>query len=364
MPAGPPTDVRAATGNRRIFLSWKPPAYDGGRPLERFMVEIAHDKYSRTSCADPHGCVEDVLAHQALDGHVGHTGEWARMDDVEPTADALEWSLVNAEPFTPDCLSAPDYDNDFIQSACPSLLLTPAAAGTSGSVRLRAGVLPPSGEYPVSTTVPQAEQLKESVFVANSPDPQWQPGKCVAADGQSVPGVITLSLALIGADEALQKQECHALCMAHQTPPEWRDMKTYASGRKRGCELVTGVGWPTRGCYLHTSPKTQTANGSPHHFCKIFNLPSAARRRRLLSASAAAPGGADLRALAQVAPNETDASEWGHSVAPRQRVAGAAALSAPTCVLPKPANVVPQYVVLRDGQVTSSLCAALSERPC
>jgi hypothetical protein len=328
------------------------------------MVEIAHDKYSRTSCADPHGCVEDVLAHQALDGHVGHTGEWARMDDVEPTADALEWSLVNAEPFTPDCLSAPDYDNDFIQSACPSLLLTPAAAGTSGSVRLRAGVLPPSGEYPVSTTVPQAEQLKESVFVANSPDPQWQPGKCVAADGQSVPGVITLSLALIGADEALQKQECHALCMAHQTPPEWRDMKTYASGRKRGCELVTGVGWPTRGCYLHTSPKTQTANGSPHHFCKIFNLPSAARRRRLLSASAAAPGGADLRALAQVAPNETDASEWGHSVAPRQRVAGAAALSAPTCVLPKPANVVPQYVVLRDGQVTSSLCAALSERPC
>ena len=348
MPADPPTDIRAATGNRRIYLSWRPPAYDGGRPLERILVEIAHDRYSRTKCSDPHGCVDDVLAHQALDGHLGHSGSWARTYDAEPSPDALEWSLVNAEPLSPDCLSAPDYDNEEIQSACPSLLMTAATKGTSGAVRLRPGVKPPAGEYPVTPTLAQSEQLMSSVFVANSPDPAWERGKCVQADGRHVQGVITLSLALAGVDEATLQEECHNLCMAHQTPPEWRDMKQYASGRKRGCELRTGAGWPTKGCYLHTSPDTQTSNGSPLHFCKVFNLPSATRRRLLSDSSTI-----EARDTALMPGKRKTAAGDDGSVAMealRQNGISATALDAPSCILPAPASLLPQYQVLRDGQ--------------
>jgi hypothetical protein len=68
LPAGAPTDLKSEIGNRRIYLSFKAPAYNGGRPVEKYMVEIAHDSNSRKHCSDPHGCVLDVLAHQALIG--------------------------------------------------------------------------------------------------------------------------------------------------------------------------------------------------------------------------------------------------------------------------------------------------------
>jgi hypothetical protein len=196
LPADEPTQLRATTGNRRVYLSWKAPAYDGGRFLSSFMIEIAHDQYSRARCADPHGCVPDVAAHQALDGHQGHQGLWARIDDPEPSPAALEWSLVNAEPFSPDCLAAPVLPPD-----CPSLLLTTARQGTSGKERLKLGARPPSGSYPISENSEQVGQLLDSVFVADDPHPAWNQGLCVNAQGKRVSGMIRLSAALVAVDD-------------------------------------------------------------------------------------------------------------------------------------------------------------------
>jgi hypothetical protein len=277
LPPNEPTNVRAETGNRRVFLTWDPPAYNGGRPMESFLIEIAHDRYSRFHCADPHGCVDDILAHQLLPGHLGHAGLWARNDDPMPSEDALEWGLINAEPLSPDCLRSPVRDAE-----CPSLLIMPANPASAG-VRLKNGSHSPSGEYQISELVPQSNDHEMSAFVADPPA-EWMQGMCVSARGLTVPGKVRLSAALSGADDAALQVQCDTLCMAHQIPADWRDRPQYVSGWKRGCELVVGEGWSTAGCYLHSSPLVKIANGAALRYCKVLHVWSADRRRQMPSA--------------------------------------------------------------------------------
>jgi len=281
--------------------------------------------------------VPDIEAHQALAGHQGHSGaSWARVDDVQPSAAALTWSLVNAEPFTPDCLGAPVVPTD-----CPSLFLTQANEDTQGAIRLIAGATPPSGIYKISGILSQTSSLVDSTFMADDPNPGWHNGLCVQADGKQVSGIITLSRSLSGTDDASMQLECHIMCMSHQTPPEWRDLSQYASGRKHGCELTVAVGWPAKGCYLHTSPAIKMANGAAHRFCKLssFDLPSAARRSFGLD-----PGISGIRALQEVAVDQ------GSAVSARQNGGGGSMSEAPVCKLPTPPVVSPYFLVLRDGQ--------------
>ena len=339
LPPEPPTNVRAASGNRRIYLSWDPPAYDGGRSVERYLVEIRHDRYSRTHCSDPHGCVDDVEAHQALIGHRGHHGDWAREQDAEPTASALEWALVNSEPLTPDCLRAP-----VVPENCPSLLTTTAAGGTAGSLRLNMSVSAPGAAYPIHARAPQVEALRDAVFEAESPEGTWQAGMCVSTTGERVHGAILLRWTSAQSDDdGEQKAACHALCLAHVMPPEWRDLAQYASGRKTGCELIVGKGWPSRGCYLHTSPAVDLANAAPLRFCMLLaHLPLSFATRRRASQEI-------------LAVQEETAGYWQHGQRPHtlQNNAGAiggGGLAPPVCQLPPPTRASSVVVVLRDGQ--------------
>ena len=202
---------------------------------------------------------------------------WARQDDPEPSEDALEWGLINAEPLSPDCLRAPVRDAE-----CPSLLITQANPGSAG-VRLKNGSHPPSGEYEISELVPQTDDLEQSTFVADPPA-EWGHGMCVSAKGQTVSGKVRLSAALSGADDTALQTQCDSLCMAHQIPADWRDHPQYVSGWKRGCELVVGEGWSTAGCYLHSSPLVKIANGAALRYCKLLSIWSADRRRQIPSA--------------------------------------------------------------------------------
>ena len=125
-------------------------------------------------------------------------------------------------------------------------------------------------------------QLILSAFLPNDRHPRWSSGSCVG-EGNHVDGLILLSTSLIGEDADLQTQ-CSSICTSHQIPANWIDSTnpTYASGLKTGCELIYGVGWPDRGCYLHTPAKVGMANGAPQRFCQLLiDLLFLARRRAM-----------------------------------------------------------------------------------
>jgi hypothetical protein len=133
-----------------------------------------------------------------------------------------------------------------------------------------------------------------------------------------------------------------------------------------GCELVIAHGWPSKGCYLHTSPTTSIANGAPLRFCQLLgelDLPFATRRRMTLLPKSAGKGN-NLPGNAQVEHESISsrASRKSFSVASwegeRERVpvsatrqsTGSSRTDAPVCKLP--ATPVPSTIVmvLRDGQ--------------
>lgn len=121
----------------------------------------------------------------------------------------------------------------------------------------------------------------------------------------------------------------------------------YASGRKRGCELVLGPGWPSAGCYVHTSPLVKLANGAPHRFCKILNLPSAERRRSMLEWQDGGEERGAMRAAAMAASLPDAGRRMSIAGEDGRRVS---LPDAPVCKLPKPPVVSPYFEVLRDGQ--------------
>ena len=38
----PPLNGRAAAGNKVAYLSWDPPAWDGGRAISEYLLQVSH----------------------------------------------------------------------------------------------------------------------------------------------------------------------------------------------------------------------------------------------------------------------------------------------------------------------------------
>ncbi|EKX41385.1 hypothetical protein GUITHDRAFT_142075 [Guillardia theta CCMP2712] len=104
----PPTSLIAHAGNRQVWLSWTAPAFDGGRPIASYAVEIAHDLDSSLLCGDPHGCSSTSVP-------------WGRKDP-RPVAASFTWQQVPSEG-------------------------------------LAYGSVPPDRTYPISSSSPQQDSL-------------------------------------------------------------------------------------------------------------------------------------------------------------------------------------------------------------